>query len=104
MKELIRRPPTTSLIDVSDVVGRGETVDNLVRNLLGMEGIIPCVISLVGMAGIGKSTVAQLAYNDDDVQAHFDIKVWVCVSQPFDKVRVAKGIVEAICMPYHLYL
>jgi hypothetical protein len=28
--------------------------------------------------------------------AHFEKKIWVCVSDPFDEVRIAKAILEAL--------
>ncbi|KAJ4719014.1 Disease resistance protein [Melia azedarach] len=55
----------------------------------------PHVISIVGMGGIGKTTLAQLAYNDDEVKKVFDKIIWVCVSDPFDEFRIAKAIIEA---------
>jgi signal recognition particle GTPase len=52
------------------------------------------VISLVGLGGIGKTTLAQLAFNDAEVTAHFEKKIWVRVSEPFDEVGIAKAILE----------
>uniref|UniRef100_A0A7N2R4F9 Uncharacterized protein n=1 Tax=Quercus lobata TaxID=97700 RepID=A0A7N2R4F9_QUELO len=93
-------PKTISEVDVSDIIGRKEYSDDLVRNLLGEDSSEnernPYVISLVGMGGIGKTTLAQLAYNDDKVKSHFDIRMWVCVSEPFDISRVAKAIIQEI--------
>ncbi|XP_065620222.1 putative disease resistance protein RGA3 isoform X2 [Quercus suber] len=97
--EAVARPKTTSLIDVSKICGRDKERNELVSNLLGkgsQEEKSPHVISLIGMGGMGKTTLAQLAYNDVDVQAHFETLIWVCVSNPFDQIRVAKAIIESI--------
>ncbi|KAL0010268.1 hypothetical protein SO802_005376 [Lithocarpus litseifolius] len=97
--KVVERPTTTSLVDVSKICGRGKEREELVSNLLGkdsQEEKSPHVISLIGMGGMGKTTLAQLAYNDVDVQAHFETRIWVCVSDPFDQIRVAKAIIESI--------
>jgi hypothetical protein len=97
--EVHERPTTKSFVDVSDILGRKKYRDDLVSKLLGegSEGERSSyVISLVGMGGIGKTTLAQLAYNDDKVKDHFMIRMWVCVSEPYDEIRVAKVIIESI--------
>ncbi|KAK9192535.1 hypothetical protein WN944_003228 [Citrus x changshan-huyou] len=48
------------------------------------------------MGGVGKTTLAQLVYNDDRVQRHFEIKEWTCVSEDFDVSRVTKSILKSI--------
>ncbi|KAL4636424.1 hypothetical protein ACB092_03G007200 [Castanea dentata] len=99
IEDVVERPKTTSYVDVSEILGRDKVKNDLVSILLGKgaeKEKHPHVISLVGMGGMGKTTLAQLAFNDQEVQAHFDIKVWVCVSDPFDQCKVAKEILESV--------
>ncbi|KAL0006456.1 hypothetical protein SO802_014017 [Lithocarpus litseifolius] len=97
--EEVERPQSTSFVDVSEIPCRGKVKDDLVSILLGRdseEERNPHIISLVGPAGIGKTTLAQVAYNDPEVHAHFQIKIWVCVSGPFEQCKLAKAILESI--------
>ena len=98
-QEFVERPKTTSFVDVSDICGHDKVRDDLVSTLLGKgskeDEISPHVISLVGMGGIGKTTLAQLTYNHHQVKVHFEKRIWVCVSEPFDQCTIAKAIIQA---------
>ncbi|XP_057420945.1 putative disease resistance protein At3g14460 [Lotus japonicus] len=50
------------------------------------------------MGGVGKTTLAQMVYNDDNLKHNFnfDFKAWVCVSEVFDIMRVTKTLTEAL--------
>ncbi|KAL9373036.1 hypothetical protein Peur_035280 [Populus x canadensis] len=95
----LQRITSTSLVDESIVSGRDDEREAVVSKLLGessQEAWDVYAISLVGLGGIGKTTLAQLAFNDSEVTAHFEKKIWVCVSDPFDEVRIAKAILEQL--------
>ncbi|CAN6693146.1 unnamed protein product [Malus baccata var. baccata] len=42
------------------------------------------VLAIVGMGGLGKTTLAKSIYNEDSVHKFFEKRIWVCVSHPFD--------------------
>uniref|UniRef100_A0A6N2MJB9 Uncharacterized protein n=1 Tax=Salix viminalis TaxID=40686 RepID=A0A6N2MJB9_SALVM len=95
----LQRLTSTSLVDESSVCGRHDEKKIIITMLLAessQEARDMDVISLVGLGGIGKTTLAQLAFNDAKVTAHFEKKMWVCVSEPFDGVRIAKVILEQL--------
>jgi Leucine-rich repeat (LRR) protein len=53
------------------------------------------ILPIVAIGGSGKTTLAQLIFNDDLIQNYFDLKMWVCVSDPFDVKNIVEKILEA---------
>ncbi|XP_052885770.1 putative disease resistance protein RGA4 [Gossypium arboreum] len=89
---------TSSLVNESEVIGRGdekaEIVSMLLKNVNHHDDL--SVYAICGMGGLGKTTIAQLVYNDENVTKVFDLRAWVCVSDDFDIASLTKPIVESI--------
>ena len=87
---------TDSFIDDSEVIGRGDDVLEIVNLLIGANNQQPIsVIPIVGMAGLGKTTIAKLVYKHDLVRKHFHKRIWVCVSENFHVKMVLREILES---------
>ncbi|XP_022004729.1 putative disease resistance protein RGA4 [Helianthus annuus] len=82
-----------------DVVGREVEKEQLLKKLLGDDGSSQdnfSVLPIVGMGGVGKTTLARLLYNDTKVQRHFEPKAWVCVSDDFDIFKITDAILQDV--------
>ena len=90
------RPHTTSRVNEGHTYGRDEDKKAIVKLLLESGDAQLSVIPIVGMGGLGKTTLAQLVYRDDEVSSYFDLKAWVCVSGDFDIVRLTKEILHSV--------
>ncbi|XP_026384217.1 putative disease resistance protein RGA3 [Papaver somniferum] len=54
------------------------------------------VIPIVGMAGLGKTKLAELVFPDKLIKENFDLSIWVCVTDDFDLNNVLRDISEYI--------
>ncbi|XP_071914794.1 putative late blight resistance protein homolog R1A-3 [Coffea arabica] len=74
----------TAAIHNEDLVGLDEKVktitDRLTRGLKHLD-----VVPIVGMPGLGKTTLADKVYNASSVRSHFHVRGWCCVSQTYSK-------------------
>ncbi|CDP22228.1 unnamed protein product [Coffea canephora] len=78
------------------VVGRAKDETRLVEILLSLSENAVSVIPILGMGGLGKTTLAQSVYNNSQVDSHFEKKIWVCVSDNFEVTRLLKMILESL--------
>ncbi|XP_066324676.1 putative disease resistance protein RGA3 [Miscanthus floridulus] len=108
------RPETTSFPTEAKIFGRDEEIKRLIK-LLGVPEnntrgpytrkrsrsdntkatitSVP-VLPIVGIGGVGKTTLAQNFCSHPQVKKHFDVRVWICVSDDFDVKRLTKEVVE----------
>ncbi|XP_027335271.1 putative disease resistance protein RGA1 isoform X2 [Abrus precatorius] len=88
---------TCSFVLESDIIGRDDSKKEIITLLRQPhENRKVSVIAIVGLGGLGKTTLAQLVYNDLEVQNFFDKKMWVCVSDNFDVKTILKKILESV--------
>ncbi|KAG8492191.1 hypothetical protein CXB51_009619 [Gossypium anomalum] len=91
-----RLQPTSLMDGAVEYVGRANEKQEMLELLKSNNSDGVCVLSIVGMGGMGKTTLAQLVYNDPSIKESFDHKAWVCVSDEFDAVDITKTILLSI--------
>ncbi|MQM15400.1 hypothetical protein Taro_048343 [Colocasia esculenta] len=99
-----RKLETSSLLpNEANIIGRDDEKQNLQKLLLepmkateakSSESNVH-VIAVVGMGGVGKTTLVKHAYNNPAVGEHFQPRMWVCVSNDFDVKRITGEIMDA---------
>uniref|UniRef100_M1C8M7 Disease resistance protein BS2 n=1 Tax=Solanum tuberosum TaxID=4113 RepID=M1C8M7_SOLTU len=79
----------------SVVVGLEDDLMRIIRRLKGSMSTRE-IIPILGMGGIGKTTLAKMAYDDPQIRNHFDIHVWVTISQEYQTRYLLLGVVSCI--------
>ncbi|KAF8650799.1 hypothetical protein HU200_063703 [Digitaria exilis] len=77
------RIQTHSYVDEKDVIGRDGDRKEIVQMLLNARTEKLPVFSIVGIGGLGKTTLAQMILSDAEIRSGFQKLLWVCVSEDF---------------------
>jgi hypothetical protein len=93
-----RREMTYPDVDASSVIGRESDREEIIKLLmqphpLGDKSL--SVIPIVGIGGLGKTTLAKLVFNDKRVDQLFQLKMWVCVSNDFDIRQIIINMINS---------
>ncbi|RID79626.1 hypothetical protein BRARA_A02351 [Brassica rapa] len=81
------------------LVGLEENVEQLV-GYLADEDSSSQVVSITGMGGIGKTTLARQVFNHEIVKSHFPGLAWVSISQQFTRKYVWQTILRKLRREY----
>lgn len=85
---------TSSLIP-RQVYGRDKEKDNIISKIKAAESDVITILPVIGVAGAGKTAVAQLVYNDTYVENQFE-RIWIWVSKNFDKVILTREMLASL--------
>ncbi|EHA8589605.1 putative disease resistance RPP13-like protein 1 [Cocos nucifera] len=96
--ENYKQPPSSSHVDQLEIYGREEDCMKVTKLLLSedFKGSNISVLPIVGMPGVGKTTLAQLVFNDSRVCKHFGTRGWLSLYGSFNVTRLMKEIIESI--------
>ncbi|KAK9925798.1 hypothetical protein M0R45_023063 [Rubus argutus] len=92
---------THSFVHTYDVIGRDDDKKQIIIHLLNLKlkdpgvGENVSVISISGLGGMGKTTLAKFVYNDKRVVKYFELRMWVYVSDHFDNKRLVRHIITS---------
>ncbi|GMN38359.1 hypothetical protein TIFTF001_007595, partial [Ficus carica] len=95
-----------AVVDEENVVGREREKMEILKRLMSSESNTGSsstdrrervsVIPIIGIGGLGKTTLVQVVYNDKEVEKHFSVRLWVCVSDNVDKSPLIEKVVRSI--------
>nr|XP_027123064.1 disease resistance protein RPP8-like [Coffea arabica] len=94
-EELQRLRRSSPISEDKDIVGFEKMAKSLVAELL-KEDKSRRVVSIVGMGGAGKTTLAKKVYNYADIRARFNCRAWVCVSSSYDHKEMLRTIIKQL--------
>ncbi|ESW30169.1 hypothetical protein PHAVU_002G130500 [Phaseolus vulgaris] len=89
---------TSSVITEPIFCGRDKDQEKIVKFLLedasNSEDL--SIYPIVGMGGLGKTTLAKQVFNDHEISKHFNLRIWICVSDDFNAKRILQSILEYV--------
>ncbi|XP_045788299.1 putative disease resistance RPP13-like protein 3 isoform X3 [Trifolium pratense] len=89
-------------VEEENVVGFVHESEVVISRLIDGDSPHLNVVSIIGMGGLGKTTLARKVYNSDKVKKHFNCHAWVSVSIECRTRELLLGLLQNL-MPEHDY-
>ncbi|CAN6564481.1 unnamed protein product [Malus baccata var. baccata] len=95
---IMRNRETDSRFGQNDkIIGREKIVSDIIKILMSKnQEKNLSVMAVVGIGGLGKTTLAKSIFNDDAIRTPFVEKMWVCVSDPSDVNSILNRMLESL--------
>ncbi|XP_052152663.1 disease resistance protein RGA2-like, partial [Oryza glaberrima] len=93
--------PITSSLVQRKMYGRAVEKKIVIKLMTEDDSDAVTVVPIVGIGGIGKTTLAQHIYNDPVVERQFQHRIWVCVSNNFDEIRLTREMLDIVSQEKH---
>ncbi|XP_060670904.1 putative disease resistance protein RGA1 [Ziziphus jujuba] len=90
---------THSFARDEEVIGRDDDKKKIIDLLLcsdSRDKDNPSFLPIVGIGGLGKTTLAQFVYNDKNVEKYFHLRMWVCLSGSFELKIILEKMIKSI--------
>ncbi|KAL2515561.1 Disease resistance RPP8-like protein 3 [Forsythia ovata] len=89
----LKQPASSS--GKSSMVGLDDDIKKIKDQLTGGSSNLE-ILSVVGMGGIGKTTLTRKVYDDELSVYHFYIRAWVTVSQDYNERGLLLGLLDSL--------
>ncbi|KAK4717506.1 hypothetical protein R3W88_015844 [Solanum pinnatisectum] len=91
-----KKPVESKSLTTDKIIVGFEEETNLILRKLASGLADLDVISITGMPGSGKTTLAYKVYNDKSVSSHFDLRAWCTVDQVYDEKKLLDKILNQV--------
>ncbi|KAJ3696425.1 hypothetical protein LUZ61_000130 [Rhynchospora tenuis] len=90
------RPTRPSDFDDSEIIGFDSDKHQIINHLLDKKVKRRAVLSIVGIGGLGKTTLAQKVYKSAELERRFNCRIWLSISQKFNENNLLREILYSV--------